>query len=60
MVYVKKKAGQSNDALIGQFSREVFAEGIMHELKKREFYLKPSRMKKYRKELKTKMQKYSR
>ncbi len=60
MVYVKKKPGQSNDALIGQFSREVQAEGIIHELKKREFALKPSQMKRYRKKLKQQMSRYSR
>lgn len=60
MVHVKKKPGQSNDALIGQFNREVASEEIIHEMKKREFALKPSQMKKYRKKLKQKMQKYSR
>lgn len=51
MVFVKKKPGESPDVLIRKFSRKVMNEGIIHEMKKREFYLKPSRKKKYLKEL---------
>ncbi len=51
MVYVKKQPGDSADAMIRKFSRKVMSEGIIQEMKKREFYLKPSLAKKFRKEL---------
>ena len=51
MVFVKKSTGDSADAMIRKFSRKVMSEGIIQEMKKREFYLKPSLAKKYRKEL---------
>ena len=51
MVFVKKQPGDSSDALIRKFSRKVMSEGIMLEMKKREFYLKPSLAKKHKKEL---------
>ena len=55
MVFVKKRPGESADSLIRKFSRQVMSEGIMLEMKKREFHLKPSMAKKYRKELNRKM-----
>lgn len=57
MVYVKKKANDSVDALIKKFSRKVVSEGILQEMKRREFYLKPSLAKKFKKELARKMAK---
>jgi len=51
MVFVKKQPGESTDAMIKKFSRKVMSEGVIHEMKKREFYLKPSLAKKFRKEL---------
>lgn len=51
MVFVKKQPGDSPDALIKKFSRKVMSEGIIQEMKKREFYLKPSLAKKFKKEL---------
>ena len=51
MVFVKKSIGDSADTMIRKFSRKVMSEGIIQEMKKREFYLKPSLAKKYRKEL---------
>ncbi|MBI4091783.1 MAG: 30S ribosomal protein S21 [Candidatus Levybacteria bacterium] len=51
MVFVKKSTGDSADTMIRKFSRKVMSEGIIQEMKKREFYLKPSLAKKYRKEL---------
>lgn len=57
MVFVKKQPGDSQDALIRKFSRKVVSEGIIQEMKKREFYLKPSLAKKYKKELARKMAK---
>lgn len=50
MVFVKKGPGESTDSLIRKFTRKVFNEGILAELKKREFYLKPSMRKKQEKE----------
>lgn len=57
MVYVKKQPGDSADSMIRKFSRKVMNEGIITEMKKREFYLKPSLAKKFKKELNRKMQK---
>lgn len=57
MVYVKKKPGESSDVLIRKFSKKVMSEGIIHEMKKREFYLKPSLAKKFKKDLARKMAK---
>lgn len=51
MVFVKRKPNDSVDTLIKKFSRKVMNEGIMQEMKKREFYLKPSLAKKFKKEL---------
>lgn len=57
MVYVKKGPGDSPDALIRKFSRKVMNEGIIQEMKKREYYLKPSLAKKFKKELNRKFAK---
>ncbi len=51
MVFVKRGSGDSPDAMIRKFSRKVMSEGIIQEMKKREYYLKPSLAKKFRKEL---------
>ena len=51
MVFVKKTTGDSADAMIRKFSRKVMSEGIIQEMKKREFHLKPSLARKYRKQL---------
>lgn len=51
MVFVKKQAGDSTDSLIRKFSRKVMSEGVIQEMKKREFYLKPSLKRKFKKEL---------
>lgn len=42
---VKKQPGQSDDQLIALFRKKVLADDIMNEIKKREFYIKPSRAK---------------
>ena len=42
MLYVKKQAGDSDDALIRKFSRKVMDAGIVQEAKRRKFHLKPS------------------
>ena len=57
MVFVKKQPGDSTDALIKKFSRKVVAEGIIQEMKRREFYLKPSLARKFKRELARKLAK---
>jgi len=52
MVKVKKKPGQSDDALIKQFSSMVRDSKIVEEAKRRKFYLKPSLARKLKKKLK--------
>jgi len=42
---VKKQPGQTEDQLIALFRKKVLADDILGELKKREFYIKPSRAK---------------
>jgi ribosomal protein S21 len=39
---VRKKQGQSDDRLIADFRKKVLADEILIEMKKREFYKKPS------------------
>lgn len=51
MVFIKKQPGDSNDSMIRKFSRGVAASGIILEMKKREFYHKPSVKRKFKKEL---------
>ena len=51
MVYVKKKPGQDDNALIKDFSRRVMEAGIVEETKRRKFHLKPSLAKKLKKKL---------
>lgn len=50
MVVVKKGPGDSTDSLIRKFSKKVLNEGILTELKKREFYQKPSLKRKLERE----------
>jgi len=49
MVFVKAKPGDSSDALIRKFMRKVLNEGILQDLKKREFYVKPAEKRKEKK-----------
>lgn len=46
MAVVKAGPGDTTDQLIRKFIRKVIAEGILQDLKKKEFYLKPSQLKK--------------
>lgn len=41
--FVKKQPGQTEDQLIAQFRKKVLNEELIDEIKKREFYQKPSR-----------------
>lgn len=50
MVHVKKMPGQSDDQLIRNFSRKVTDAGIIPEIKRRQFHLKPSLAKKLKRE----------
>lgn len=49
MPIVKAGPGDTTDSLIRKFTRKVIAEGILTELKKREFYQKPSEKRKAKK-----------
>ncbi len=40
---VRKKPGDSDDKLIAAFRKKVLVDDVINEIKKREFYLKPSR-----------------
>ncbi len=42
---VRKQPGQSDDSLVAQFRKKVLNEDIIGEIKKREYYVKPSRQK---------------
>lgn len=46
MAVVKAGPGDTTDSLIRKFSKKVVAEGILQDLKKREFYQKPSQVRK--------------
>lgn len=50
MVMVKKRPGQTDEMLIRQFSKQVVNDGILLELRRRQFHLKPSLAKKAKKE----------
>ncbi len=62
MVVVKAQPGDSSDSLIRKFNKKVLSEGVLQELKKREFYQKPSLIKKLKnleKKKKNKRNKYN-
>jgi small subunit ribosomal protein S21 len=46
MAVVKAGPGDTADSLIRKFSKKVVTEGILQDLKKREFYQKPSERRK--------------
>ncbi len=49
MIIVKAQPGDTSDSVIRKFTRKVIAEGILLELKKREFYQKPAEKRKEQK-----------
>ncbi|MDP2671150.1 MAG: 30S ribosomal protein S21 [bacterium] len=51
MTIVKAQEGESVDVLIRKFNKKVQADGILTELKKREFYEKPSVVRKREKQM---------
>lgn len=58
MAVVKAKPGDTAGGLIRKFTKKVVDEGIIEEAKKREFYQKPSEVKKEKlKELKKRLRK---
>lgn len=46
MSIVRAQRGESADSLIRKFTKKVLSEGILADLKKREFYQKPSEVRK--------------
>lgn len=42
MVVINKKKGETKDSMFRKFSRAVMDEDIVNELRKKQFYLKPS------------------
>ncbi len=49
MVFVKAQPGDTSDSLIRKFTRKVLSEGILQDLKKREFYQKAAEIRKEKK-----------
>lgn len=49
MVFVKAQPGDTSDSVIRKFTRKVLSEGILQDLKKKEFYLKPAEKRKEKK-----------
>lgn len=52
MIKVVAQPGEPADSVIRKFSKKVFFEGILMDLKKKEFYQKPSQRRKEKKEAK--------
>ncbi len=50
MAVVRSQPGVSTDQLIRQFNKKVQLEGILVELREREYYRKPSQQRKLRKQ----------
>lgn len=50
MPIVKAGPGETSDSLIRKFTKKVLAEGILQELKDKEYYLKPSLRKKLKRQ----------
>ena len=49
MVFVKAQAGDTSDSLIRKFTRKVLTEGVLQDLKRKEFYQKPAEIRKEKK-----------
>lgn len=45
-IVVKARPGDSNDTVIRQFQKKVLAEGLVQEIRQREYFKKPSELKK--------------
>lgn len=46
MVFIKRRAGETKDSIFRKFSRMFMEENIVDELRKKQFYKKPSLKKK--------------
>jgi small subunit ribosomal protein S21 len=46
MIFVKAAPGDTTDSVIRKFTRKVISEGLLLELKKKEFYQKPAEIRK--------------
>lgn len=49
MVIVRAQPGDTSDSVIRKFTRKVLNEGILQDLKKKEFYVKPAEKRKEKK-----------
>lgn len=49
MIFVKAQPGDTTDSVIRKFTKKVIAEGLLLELKKKEFYQKPAEVRKEQK-----------
>lgn len=49
MVVVKAQPGDTSDTLIRKFTRKVLTEGIIQDIKRKEFYVKPAEIRKEKK-----------
>ena len=49
MVVVKAQPGDTSDSVIRKFTRKVLNEGILQDLKRKEFYVKPAEIRKEKK-----------
>lgn len=43
-IVVRKGASDTNDSVIRKFQKKVLAEGLVQEIRQREFYRKPSQL----------------
>jgi ribosomal protein S21 len=46
MIFVKAVPGDTTESLIRKFTRKVISEGLLLELKRKEFYQKPAEIRK--------------
>lgn len=46
MTIVKAGPGDTTDSLIRKFTKKIVAEGVMQEIRRKEFYQKPSEVRK--------------
>ncbi len=49
MIFVKAQPGDTSDSVIRKFTKKVIAEGLLLELKQKEFYQKPAEKRKEQK-----------
>lgn len=60
MIFVKAVPGDTSDSLIRKFIKKVISEGLLLELKKKEFYQKPAEVRKEAKKELEKRMKFNR